>query len=151
MISSVLSQYSLFNGLDQEQIDRVLPLMEHEVYDANTDIIVEDTYVGKIRFILDGHVAVVKGGIVLMELSDGAVFGEMEIVDVQPAEASVRALTSTRVMTLSVDALGEIYEKDLKTYSFIIMNLARDISRRLRRMDSKAVEGSPKASPEHRL
>ena len=151
MVSSVLSQYSLFAGLGQEQIEKILPLMEHEVFEADTDIIVEGTYVGKVRFILDGRVAVVKGGIVLVELGDGAVFGEMEIVDVEPAEASVKALASTRVMTLSIDALGEIYENDLKTYSFIIMNLARDISRRLRRMDNKAVETSPKKDLEHRV
>ena len=145
MISSVLSQYSLFDGLEQEQINMILPLMEHEVFDADTDIIVEGTYVGKIRFILEGRVAVVKGGLILMELDDGAVFGEMEVVDVQPAEATVKALTSTKVMTLSIDALGEIYETDLKTYSFIIMNLARDISRRLRRMDNRVVENAPYA------
>ena len=151
MVSSVLSQYSLFAGLEQEQIERILPLMEHEVFEEDANIIVEGTYVGRVRFILDGRVAVVKGGVVLMELGDGAVFGEMEIVDVEPAEASVKALTSTRVMTLSLDALGEIYEKDLKTYSFIIMNLARDISRLLRRMDNKVVESSSHVSPEHKI
>jgi CRP-like cAMP-binding protein len=147
MISSVLSQYSLFNGLDQEQIDRILSLMEQEIYEADTEVIVEGTYVGKVRFIIDGRVAVLKGDVVLMELEDGAVFGEMEIVDVQPAEATVKALVTTRVMTLSVDALTELYETDLKTYSFIFMNLARDISRRLRRMDEKAVIHPPLSNP----
>ena len=141
--SSVLWQYSLFDGLDQEQIDKVLPLMEHEVFDAGTDIIVEGTHVGKIRFILEGRVAVIKGGIILMEIEEGAVFGEMEVVDIEPAEASVKALATTKVMTLSIDALGDIFETDLKTYSFILMNLARDISRRLRRMDDLAVNDSP--------
>ena len=141
--SSDLQKYSLFDGLEREQIDSILPLMEHEVFDAGTDVIVEGTYVGKVRFILDGRVAVTKDGITLIELGEGTVFGEMELVDVEPAEATVRALTATEVMTLSIDALGEIYETDLKTYSFILMNLARDISRRLRRMDDIAVKESP--------
>jgi CRP-like cAMP-binding protein len=140
---SVLGNYSLFDGLEGDQIQNILPLMEHEVYEAGTDIIVEGTHVGKIRFILEGRVAVVKNGVVLMELEEGAVFGEMEVVDIQPAEATVKALASTRVMTLSIDALGEIYDTDLKTYSFILMNLARDISRRLRRMDLLASKESP--------
>ena len=150
MISSVLSQYSLFNGLEQEQIERVLPFMEHEVYEAGTDIIVEGSYVGRIRFIVDGHVAVIKAGMVLTEFGDGAVFGELEVVDVEPAEASVKALTATKVMTLSVDALGELYEQDIKTYSFILMNLARNISRRLRRMDFEAVRSSSGAGLEQK-
>jgi len=140
---SVLGNYSLFDGLEEEQIQSILPLMEQEDYIAGTDIIIEGTHVGKIRFILEGRAAVVKNGIILMELDEGSVFGEMEVVDIQPAEATVKALATTRVMTLSIDALGEIYEKDLKTYSFILMNLARDISRRLRRMDVLASKESP--------
>ena len=141
--SSVIGQYSLFDGLDRKQIDAILPLMEHEVFDAGADIIVEGTHVGKIRFILEGRVAVVKSGIILNELDEGAVFGEMEVVDIEPAEATIKALAVTRVMTLSIDALGDIFETDLKTYSFILMNLARDISRRLRRMDDLAAKESP--------
>ena len=146
MVSSVLTQYSLFDGLDQEQIDKILPLMEHEVYESDADIIVEGSYVGKIRFILDGQVAVIKGGVVLAKFGDGAIFGEMEVVDVQPAEASVRALVATKVMTLSVDALGELYDQEIKIYSFILMNLARDISRRLRRMDNQVIQNSSGAA-----
>ena len=146
MVSSVLTQYSLFDGLDQEQIEKILPLMEHEVYESDADIIVEGSYVGKIRFILDGQVAVIKGGVVLAKFGDGAIFGEMEVVDVQPAEASVRALVATKVMTLSVDALGELYDQEIKIYSFILMNLARDISRRLRRMDNQVIQNSSGAA-----
>jgi CRP-like cAMP-binding protein len=141
--SSVLGNYSLFDGLEKEQIESILPLMEQEVFEAGTDIIVEGTHVGKIRFILEGRAAVVKNGFILMELDEGTFFGEMEVVDIQPAEASVKALATTSVMTLSIDALGEIYETDLNTYSFILMNLARDISRRLRRMDLLASKESP--------
>jgi len=140
---SVLGNYSLFDGLEEDQIQSILPLMEQEDYIAGTDIIVEGTHVGKIRFILEGRVAVMKNGIILLELEEGTVFGEMEVVDVQPAEATVKALATTKVMTLSIDALGDIYETDLKTYSFILMNLARDISRRLRRMDLLASKESP--------
>jgi CRP-like cAMP-binding protein len=60
-----------------------------------------------------------------------------------PVEATVKAMTVTRAMTLSIDALAEIYQSDLKTYSFILMNLARDLSRRLRHMDDKAASHSP--------
>ena len=141
--SSVLWKYSLFDGLEQEQIDSVLPLMEHEVFEAGTNIIVEGGHSEKIRFILEGRVAVLKGGIILSELDEGSVFGEMEVVDIEPVEATVKALVSTKVMSLSIDALGELYEADLKTYAFILMNLARDISRRLRRMDDRAAKESP--------
>ena len=141
--SSILWKYTLFDGLEQDQIDSIMPLMEHEVYEAGEDIIVEGGHNDKLRFILEGRVAVVKGGKILSELGEGAVFGEMEVLDVMPVEATIKTLTSTKVMVLSIDALGEIYDNDLKTYSFILMNLARDMSRRLRRMDSNAADNSP--------
>jgi CRP-like cAMP-binding protein len=139
----MLGNYSLFDGLEKEQIDSILHLMEHEVFDAGTDIIVEGTLSNKLRVILEGQVAVVKNGIILQEFGEGDVFGEMEVLDVGPVEATIKTITPTSVITLSVDALGEIYESDLNIYAFLLMNLARDLSRRLRRMDSKAVTHSP--------
>ena len=141
--SSVLWQYSLFDGLEQDQIDSILPLVEQEVYEAGDEIVTEGGHTDRLRFILEGRVSVRKGGVILTELGEGAIFGEMEVLDVMPAEATVKAITATRVMTLSIDAFGKIYETDLKTYSFILMNLARDLSRRLRYMDDKAASHSP--------
>ena len=141
--SSVVQNYSLFNGLEQEQIDSILALMAEETYEAGTDIIAEGSQNCKIYFILEGRVAAVRNGIILQEIDEGAFFGEMEVLDVNPSAATVTSLAHTRVMVLSIDALGEIYESDLKTYSFIIMNLARDLSRKLRRLDSMLARDSP--------
>jgi len=141
--SSVLSKYSLFDGLEKEQIDNVLSLMEEESFEAGTDIITEGSQNCKIFFILEGRVAVVKNDIILQEIDVGAFFGEMEVLDVHHSAATVKTLASTRVIVLSIDALGEIYDSDLKTYSFIIMNLARDLSRKLRRLDVMLAKESP--------
>ena len=141
--TAVLNRYSLFDGLEQEQINKILPLMQQEFYEAGTDIIAEGTQNCKICFILDGRVAAVKGGIILEEIGEGSFFGEMEVLDVMPSVATIKALAVTQVMVLSIDALGEIYETDLKAYSFIIMNLAKDLSRRLRRMDKLLTKESP--------
>ena len=141
--SSVFARYSFFGGLEWHQIEMILPLMEQEVYEAGTDIIIEGKPNDKIRFILEGRVAVLKGEVVLTELEEGTVFGEMEVLDIMPAEATVRSLTATSVMVLSNKALREIYKTDIKTYSLLLMNIARDISRRLRHMDDRAVKESP--------
>jgi len=137
--SSVLSCYSLFDGLEEEQIDIILPLMEFENFEANTDIIVEGDPNNKIYFILDGLVMVYKDGVELMGLEEGGVFGEMEVLEILPVEATIRTVSPTKVMTLSIDALGEIYDTDLKIYSFIMMNLARDLARRIRRLNSRVI------------
>ena len=141
--SSVLYRYSLFDGLEQEQIDSILPLLQQECYEAGDDIISEGKQNSKICFILEGRVAAVKNGIILEEIGEGSFFGEMEVLDVMPSAATIKALASTRVMVLSIDALVDVYETDLKTYSFIIMNLAKDLSRRLRRLNTMLTNESP--------
>ena len=140
---SILGKYSLFNGLEKEQMDFLLPLLEQEVFEGTTEIVADGDRSDKLRLILVGRVAVFKGGRLLMELAEGDVFGEMEILDVGPSDTTVKALTSTKVISLSIDAFGSIYEKDIEIYSFLFMNLARDLARRQRRVDAKTSSRSP--------
>ena len=135
-----LQKYSLFGGLLEDQIEKILPLMELESYKSGTDIIVEGSPNDKIYFIINGEVSVIKGGAVLSSLVIGETFGEMEVLDVMPSVATIRSLTDVTVMFFSNKGLREIYKQDAKTFSLFIMNLARDLSRRLRKMDEKLVE-----------
>ncbi|MDR2922297.1 MAG: cyclic nucleotide-binding domain-containing protein [Treponema sp.] len=135
-----LQKYSLFGGLLEDQIEKILPLMELESFKSGTDIMIEGSPNDKIYFIINGEVSVIKGGVVLSTLETGTTFGEMEVLDVMPSAATVRTLTDVTVMFFSNRTLREIFKRDAKTFSLIIMNLARDLSRRLRLMDDKAVE-----------
>ena len=137
-----LQKYSLFGGLLADQIKQILPHMTDELWKAGEDIIVEGAPNDKIRFILEGRVAVVKHSITLSEFGEGSTFGEMEVLDVMPSVATIKALAPTRTMSISNKGLREIYKTDVHSFSLIIMNLARDLSRRLRFMDDKAVENS---------
>ncbi|MDR1143536.1 MAG: Crp/Fnr family transcriptional regulator [Spirochaetaceae bacterium] len=136
---SKLQKYSLFGGLLEDQINRIIPYMADESYEAGNDIITEGSPNGKIRFIINGRVAVVKHNVILTEFGEGDTFGEMEVLDVMPSAATIKTLTGTRVISVSNKALREIYKADVHCFSLIMMNLARDLSRRLRRMDDKLV------------
>lgn len=138
-----LQRYSLFGGLLEEQIEKILPLVEYETFGAGNSIIVEGDRNDRIRFILEGRVAVIKGGRILFEFGEGETFGEMEVLDIMPSVATIKAKVPTRVMSLSNKGLHEIYKKDIPVFAMLIMNLARDLSRRLRQMDEKVVEESP--------
>ena len=135
-----LQKYSLFGGLTEEQIANILPLMELESYKPDTDIIVEGKSNDRIYFIIDGVVRVIKGGVVLCDLETGETFGEMEVLDVMPSVATVRTISEVGVMSFSHKSLRGIYGQDIKAFALIIMNLARCLSRRLRRMDEKQVD-----------
>jgi CRP-like cAMP-binding protein len=141
--SSALQRYSLFGGLLKDQIEKILPFMENERYGPGESIIVEGSSNDRIRFILEGTVVVVKEGLILFEFGEGDVFGEMEILDVMPSAASAKAVTPTRAMSLSNKAFHEIYKQDVNIFAMLVMNLARDLSRRLRQRDEKVAHESP--------
>jgi CRP/FNR family cyclic AMP-dependent transcriptional regulator len=68
-------------------------------------------------------------------LGPGDWFGEMSIVDVQPRSASVRVLSPSRVVRMTAADLDALYRRDIRAYAIIILNLARELSRRLRVAD----------------
>jgi len=135
-----LERYSLFGGLLPDQIERILPLLEQETHEEGARIIVQGTPNDRIRFILEGRVSVVKDGLILCDYGEGDAFGEMAVLDVMPSVATVVARAPTRVMSISNRALHEIYKRDPALFAMLIMNLARELSRRLRAMDEKAVQ-----------
>jgi CRP-like cAMP-binding protein len=140
---SALQRYSLFGGLQKDQIEKILPLMERETWAAGDTIIAEGSCNDRIRFIIEGRAAVVKEGLVLFECREGDAFGEMEVLDVMPSVANIKALVPTKAISISNKALHEIYKQDISIFAMIIMNLARDLSRRLRKMDEKVAAESP--------
>jgi CRP-like cAMP-binding protein len=146
--SNALQKYSLFGGLLPEQIDAIRPLMGQEGYSADEDIIREGEPNDRIRFVLEGRVMVSKAGNSILEIGEGETFGELEILDVMPAAATCRAIRPTRVATISNKTIREIYRVDVKAFALIIMNLARDLARRLRRMDELHYLEKPASYPE---
>jgi CRP/FNR family transcriptional regulator, cyclic AMP receptor protein len=138
--SGSLQKYSLFGGMLPEQIERIRHLMVQSSHPAGGTIVQEGTPNDRIYFILEGRVEVTKDGCLLSELGEGDAFGEMELLDVQPSAATIRALTMVSVAAITNRAIHEIYSMDPKAFSLMIMNLARELSRRLRRMDAIAAE-----------
>ncbi len=62
-------------------------------------------------------------------------FGEMSIVDVQPRSATVRAVSPARLLRIAAADLDALYRYDVKAYALVVLNLAREMSRRLRVAD----------------
>ena len=132
-----LQKYSLFGGLMAEQIQTIIPLMKEEKYNTNDLIITEGNTSDKIYFLIEGQVSVLKGDIELSRFSEGEAFGEMEVLDVMPAIASIKAISDVSVLSMSNKALREIYKMDVKVFALMLMNLARDLCRRLRKTDER--------------
>lgn len=142
---NALQKYSLFGGVTPEQIEKIKPLLGTAHYEAGECPQIEGEPNDRISFIVSGEVEIVKNGIVIARLKEGETFGEMELLDIMPSIATVRAVMPLELVTISNRALYELSKMDLKTFSIIIMNLARDLSRRLRRMDELACKDEREA------
>lgn len=135
--TNALQKYSLFGGVLPEQIDRIKPLFGHARYDVGETPMQEGNPNDKIYFIISGKVQVSKRGIPITELGEGETFGEMELIDIMPSIATITVIESLEVVTISNRAMYEISRIELKAFALMVMNLARDMSRRLRKMDER--------------
>ncbi len=93
-------------------------------------------------FLLEsGSVEVRRGAggdaVVLCRLERGACFGEMALIDLSPRSATVQALEDCSSLEISAASLYRLYEHDLEQFTLVQMNIARELSRRLRIADGR--------------
>ena len=74
-------------------------------------------------------------GAPLALLGPGNWVGEMSIIDPQPRSASVRALAPSILLVVTTEDLDRLYRRDMKSYLLVVLNIARELARRLRVAD----------------
>lgn len=135
-----LQSYAMFGGVNDQQLIVLSRLLQTERYPEGAFLFRQGDKADRLLFIQQGQVEV------LNQLSDdtlvriakrqeGDSIGEMAMIDMQCRSASVRALEPVTALSLSYSALCELYESDPQLYTLMLMNLARELSRRLRAMD----------------
>ena len=90
--------------------------------------------------IVSGSVKVTKGSdgqVTLVTLQERDYFGEMTILDREPRSASVEAQEETRLLVINQDD----FQRLLPVKSQIVLPLLRTLSRRLREINAKFLEG----------
>lgn len=137
-----LYTHSLFGGLTVEELCLIKSCFKEEEYAPGEAILRQGDSNDRVFFITTGSVEIVKHAQDehspdrhISTLEAGDTFGEMELIDIQPCAASAIATSEVVVLTFTGYDLYRLSKTHLKTYSMIIMNLAREISRRLRKTD----------------
>jgi CRP-like cAMP-binding protein len=136
-----LRKVSVFGALSREEVGMVRAMLEERTFDAGTTVVREGEPGRELYIIEEGTAEVLKkaaGGqdVRIAELEPGAVFGEMALVGILPRAASVRAKTPLRALVLPYQKVTSLSKDHLQTFTVLIMNLARDICRRLYSADS---------------
>jgi CRP-like cAMP-binding protein len=139
-----LAKHALFGGLQPQELDLLRSLMKEERFPAGHDIVKEGDLGDRLYFIRAGSVAVIKAcpdepgaTAQLAVLHAGDTFGEMELIDIQRRSATVRALEDVDALSLSNRDLYRISQENMHTFAMLVMNVAREISRRLRRINAR--------------
>jgi CRP-like cAMP-binding protein len=93
-------------------------------------------------FVLEaGQVAVLRRWegqhLTLGHLREGDCFGEMALIDLLPRSATVQAVDTCNAIELSTDTFHRLAQVDLEQFALLHMNIARELSRRLRVADDR--------------
>ena len=135
-----LRDIGLFGALSDEVLDHLAIVLHPTRVQAGEVVFREGDPAREMYVVLDGEMEVLKKSrrgrdqrVAILGPND--CFGEMSIIDMQPRSASVRALAPSRMLRISTEDMDALYRHDLKSYTLITLNIARDLSRRLRVTD----------------
>lgn len=140
LTAAQLREVGLFGALSDEFLDHLVDTLSVKNILAGETVFREGDPAREMYVVLDGEIEVLKKSRRGREtrvaiLGPNDCFGEMSIIDMQQRSATVRALGPARVLKISTEEMDALYRHDLKSYTLIILNIARDLSRRLRVTD----------------
>ena len=137
----LLREIGLFGGLSEDSLERLraaLPVIQAQ---PGETLVSEDEVSAEMFVVISGELEVVKrapdgGQVRVAMLGPSDWFGEMSVLDVQPRSASVRCLAPSLLLSMTPEHAEQLlYRLDVKDYALFVMNIARELSRRLRVAD----------------
>ncbi len=143
-IFEALAAVPVLAGTDHQT--RQLLAEESRVRDfADGSWIVREGEEGHSFFILlEGGVDLIKSAdtpqaCLLYSLVPGDLFGEMCLVEPMPRPVSIRSVGHVRVIEIRAMSLYRLFQQRPDQYAIVLLNVARDMARQLRRMDEAFV------------
>ncbi len=138
--ASELRNIGLFGALNDEVLEFLCSMLTVQSPGAGDVLFREGDEARAMFVVLNGEVEILKKSSTGVDarvavLGPGDWFGEMGVVDIQPRSATVRALAPSRLVRFTAQDMDALYRHDVRSYSIVILNLARELSRRLRVAD----------------
>ena len=139
-VETPLASVPIFAGMQEDAL-AVLFQRAETLAAAEGDVIVREGDPGsKFYLIKSGAVRIVKhfdtpDEVLLARMGGRDFFGEMCILETLPRAATVQAMEPSEFVVLPAAAFYQLYQARPEQYSILLLNIARDLSRRLRRLD----------------
>lgn len=137
----LLQAMPFFGAISDRSVSLILELSETQTLNKD-ELFFQQGDKGDSLYLLEkGRAAVYKtaGELehILRHVEAGDCFGELALIDFTPRSASVRAETNCTAIKIPSSALHSLYQQDPEQFLIIQMNIAREVSRRLRAADDR--------------
>jgi CRP/FNR family transcriptional regulator, cyclic AMP receptor protein len=131
----LLRDVAIFGGLSEDTLAFILD-RSARVRMATGESFITEGEMGTSFFVLEsGQVRVHKDAdgeaVVLCEFGPGAAFGEMSLLAVRPRSATIVAIEDCVAIEITNRSLFELYEDNTEQFAMLVMNLGREVARRL--------------------
>jgi CRP-like cAMP-binding protein len=135
-----LDQIPIFGGLPPDALRRIADTFQLLHVAPGTCVISEGDQAVSLFIVGDGQLEVCKRGqtgaeLRLAVLGRGDCVGEMSLIDIQPRSATVRSVGPAALYVLSHAEIAKLQRGNFQVYTLLVLNIAREISRRLRSAD----------------
>ena len=138
-VLSILSDISIFAGLSEKQLHQLFRQLKKVSYRKNETVFEQGHEPSYIYIVKSGRIKLIgeeEGTKYELFVFDrGNCFGEASIIGILPHAASAVAIEDSELIVLSRNALLAFYKTDLELFSTLILNIAREVCRRLYKTD----------------
>ena len=139
-VEPIFKHVTIFAGLADSSLSLLMARARPMTVSEYGVIVREGELGNQLYLIVSGSVRICKrfgqpDEVELARLGAGDFFGEMCILETLPRAATVQSTAETTLYALPSLAFYDLFRADPEQYSILILNIARDVSRRLRRLD----------------
>jgi CRP-like cAMP-binding protein len=131
----------IFGGIREDMLELLVSTAEMTTVPAGQYFFRENDKADAMFVLEAGEVSILKSWdekqYEIGRLGPGDCFGEMALIDLLPRSASVLAVQDCTAITLSMESVHRLYETDAEQFALILMNIGRELSRRLRAADER--------------
>ncbi len=147
-VTSILAQISMFGGIDEAQQNEIFSRLEIGTFKRGQTVFREGDD--------PTHIYIVKSGLIGLFISDkevkiekkrlgkGECFGHVALMSINRHSISAVAVVDSEIIVFSKQLLTRLHNEDSNLFALLILNIARELARRLQFTDAmllKAMHG----------
>ena len=138
-VLSILSQISLLGGFTDRQQSEIFTRLETGVFRRGEYVFQRGDEPSHIYIVESGAIELLipQDGTVIEKkrLGIGDCFGQVAVMSIHQHTVSALAIEDSEVIVLSRQALHQLRHEDIELFALLMMNIARELARRLQYMD----------------